>query len=53
VRAKGGCLAGYSPCLPAVGDLDCADIDDSLKPIHVSGGDPYRLDSDGDGLACE
>ncbi len=53
VRAKGGCRAGYSPCLPVVGDLDCSDIDDSVKPIHVSGSDPYRLDSDGDGLACE
>jgi hypothetical protein len=48
-----GCEAGYSPCLPVVGDLDCGDIPDSKKPIHVSGSDPYRLDADGDGLGCE
>jgi hypothetical protein len=48
-----GCAPGYSPCLPIVGDLNCSDIPDSKKPIHVTGSDPYNLDSDGDGLGCE
>jgi hypothetical protein len=48
-----GCEPGYSPCLPVAGDLDCADIPAAKKPVHVSGSDPYRLDGDGDGLACE
>ena len=53
-RPSGGkCEPGYSPCLPSVGDLDCGDIPDSAKPIRVTGGDPYRLDRDGDGVACE
>ena len=47
-----GCEPGYSPCLPVTGDLDCADIPDSKKPIHVTGSDPYHLDGDGDGLGC-
>jgi hypothetical protein len=49
----GSCEPGYSPCLPVTSDLDCGDIPDSKKPIHVTGSDPYRLDSDGDGLGCE
>jgi hypothetical protein len=48
-----GCQPGYTPCLPRVADLNCADIPSSKKPIHVTGSDPYRLDGDGDGLACE
>ncbi len=51
--AGSGCQPGYSPCLPRVADLNCADIPSSKKPIHVTGSDPYRLDGDGDGLACE
>ncbi|HET7386651.1 MAG TPA: HNH endonuclease family protein [Nocardioidaceae bacterium] len=50
---SGSCEPGYSPCLPVVSDLDCGQIPDSKKPIHVTGSDPYRLDSDGDGLGCE
>jgi len=46
-----GCQAGYSPCLPRVADLNCADIPSSKKPVRVTGSDPYRLD--GDGFACE
>jgi endonuclease YncB( thermonuclease family) len=49
----GSCEPGYTPCLPITSDLDCGDISDSLKPIHVSASDPYRLDADGDGLGCE
>ena len=48
-----GCQPGYSPCLPRVADLNCADIPASKKPIRVTGSDPYRLDGDGDGWACE
>jgi hypothetical protein len=50
---KPSCAPGYSPCLPITGDLDCGEISDSLKPISVTGTDPYGLDSDGDGLGCE
>jgi hypothetical protein len=50
--ADGSCEPGYSPCLPRVADLDCDQIDDSKKPIHVFGADPYRLDANGDGLGC-
>lgn len=49
----GNCEPGYSPCLRITDDLDCDDIDDSLKPIHVTGADPYRLDDDDDGYGCE
>jgi Excalibur calcium-binding domain len=48
-----GCQPGYSPCLPRVADLNCADIPTSKKPVRVTGSDPYRLDGDGDGIACE
>jgi hypothetical protein len=48
-----GCQPGYSPCLPRVADLNCADIPASKKPVRVTGDDPYRLDGDGDGWACE
>jgi hypothetical protein len=49
----GRCEPGYTSCLPVTSDLDCGDIPDSKKPIHVTGSDPYRLDGDGDGIACE
>ncbi len=49
----GSCEPGYTPCLPVASDLDCGDIPNSEKPIHVTGPDPYRLDGDGDGIACE
>ncbi len=48
-----GCQPGYSPCLPRVADLNCADIPASKRPVRVTGSDPYRLDGDGDGWACE
>ena len=44
------CMAGYSPCLPIVGDLNCPDIG---HPVTVTGSDPYRLDRDGDGIGCD
>jgi hypothetical protein len=49
---------GYSPCIPPGPDVDCAGgSGDGPRyrsgPIYVSGSDPYGLDSDGDGVACE
>jgi Excalibur calcium-binding domain len=38
--------------IAVVGDLDCGDI--SQRNFRVIGGrNPYRLDSDNDGIACE
>jgi micrococcal nuclease len=48
------CHPSYTPCLPVVGDLDCADGRAMGKdPVRVKGPDEYRLDSDKDGLGCE
>jgi hypothetical protein len=47
------CAPGYRPCLPVVADLNCDDIADRLKPVRVTGSDPYGLDADRDGLGCE
>jgi hypothetical protein len=49
---------GYSPCLPPGGDVDCAGgSGDGPRyvqgPVYVTGSDPYDLDRDGDGVACE
>jgi 5-methylcytosine-specific restriction endonuclease McrA len=53
VHSSGGsCEPGYSPCLPQVADLDCADIPADKTPVRVTGSDPYRLDGDGDGYGC-
>lgn len=50
----GNCAAGYDPCLPVTGDLDCADVEAlGRAPVRVAGSDPYRLDGDGDGWGCE
>lgn len=52
--AAAGCHSSYTPCLPIVGDLDCADVRRlGQAPVRVRGSDPYRLDGDGDGLGCE
>lgn len=53
-----GCTPGYSPCLPPMSDYDCAGGAGNGPgyadgPIYVTGSDPYDLDSDGDGVACE
>jgi endonuclease YncB( thermonuclease family) len=48
------CHPSYSPCLPIVADLDCADIRAlGVAPVRVLGSDPYRLDGDNDGFGCE
>jgi hypothetical protein len=58
VASGGNCIDGYSPCLPPASDYDCAGgsgdgPEYANGPIQVSGSDPYELDSDGDGVACE
>jgi hypothetical protein len=52
-ESSSGCAPGYSPCLPIVGDLDCDEIDDGIKPVTVFGDDQYDLDRDGDGSGCD
>lgn len=52
------CTPGYKPCLPPASDYDCAGgsgdgPEYASGPIYVSGSDPYDLDSEGDGVACE
>ena len=49
----GGCEPGYSPCLPRVADLNCADIPADKKPVTVTGNDPYGLDRDHNGVGCQ
>jgi endonuclease YncB( thermonuclease family) len=49
---------GYSPCLPPGPDVDCAGGSGDgpryvTGPVTVTGSDPYDLDRDGDGVACE
>jgi endonuclease YncB( thermonuclease family) len=52
--AGGSCHSSYTPCLPIVGDLDCADVRAlGQAPVRVLGSDPYRLDGDDDGWGCE
>ncbi len=49
---KPDCHPNYSVCLPRVTDLDCTEI--PHKNFRVIGGrDPYKLDRDDDGIACE
>jgi micrococcal nuclease len=53
-KKPSACHPSYSPCLPIVDDLDCADVRALGKaPVEVHGPDDYRLDRDGDGLGCE
>ncbi|MGH9987482.1 MAG: hypothetical protein ACRD8W_26355, partial [Nitrososphaeraceae archaeon] len=40
----------YQPRLPNEEDLNCSDVDGTVKVI---GQDPYGLDGDGDGTGCE
>jgi hypothetical protein len=51
------CTPGYSPCLTPASDYDCAggsgDGPAYTGFVRVTGSDPYDLDADGDGLACE
>ena len=56
--APASCTSGYSPCLSPASDYDCAGGSGdgpgyASGPIYVTGSDPYDLDYDGDGVACE
>ncbi|MBM6405409.1 PASTA domain-containing protein [Phycicoccus sp. CSK15P-2] len=51
------CTPGYDPCLPPASDYDCAGGSGNgpayTGPVRVTGSDPYDLDRDGDGVACD
>jgi resuscitation-promoting factor RpfB len=51
------CTPGYSPCLPPAFDYDCRGGSGNgpkyTGPVRVTGSDPYELDNDHDGKACE
>lgn len=52
------CHSAYWPCVPLANDVDCAggpgDGPEFVSgPIDVITHDPYELDDDRDGLACE
>ena len=52
------CTPGYRPCLSPSSDYDCAGGSGdgpqyATGPVYVTGSDPYDLDQDGDGVACE
>ena len=51
------CMAAtlvFSPAVMAQADYDCSDFETQEEAQgFFSGGDPYGLDSDGDGVACE
>ncbi len=54
----GGCDANYTPCVPIASDVDCAGGGGNGPayvdgPVRIVGGDPYDLDRDGDGVACD
>ena len=54
----GGCDANYRPCVPIAADVDCAGGSGNgpeyvRGPVEVVGSDPYDLDRDGDGIACD
>jgi hypothetical protein len=58
VPTPSNCTPGYQPCLAPASDYDCAGGSGdgpgyASGPVYVSGSDPYDLDSDGDGVACE
>jgi resuscitation-promoting factor RpfB len=51
------CTPGYIPCLPPASDYDCrggsGNGPEYTGPVRVTGNDPYDLDRDRDGKACE
>ena len=50
--AAPSCNPNYSgACLQLTGDVDCGEI--SARDFRSTGSDPFRLDGDGDGIACE
>lgn len=58
VPLASNCTTGYRPCLTPAPDYDCAGGSGdgpryAYGPIYITGSDPYDLDNDGDGVACE
>lgn len=54
VLAVGIVLAAHSPSRAAAADLDCADFSSQAEAQEsLLPGDPYGLDGDNDGIACE
>lgn len=59
VAPEAGCDSNYTgACVPIASDVDCAGGSGNgpeyvRGPVHVVGTDHYKLDSDGDGVACE
>lgn len=56
--AQTSCTPGYNPCVPVAYDVDCAGGSGDGPayvegPVYVTGSDPYELDYDHDGVACE
>jgi len=56
--SSSACDPNYSGCVPIASDVDCAGGGGNgpeyvQGPIRVIGEDIYRLDGDGDGIACE
>jgi resuscitation-promoting factor RpfB len=54
----GDCNPNYDPCVPNASDVDCAGGSGNgpeyiTGPIRVIGSDPYDLDRDNDGIACD
>jgi hypothetical protein len=54
-----GCDPNYTgACVPIASDVDCAGGSGNgpayvQGPVYIVGGDPYDLDRDGDGIACD
>jgi beta-lactam-binding protein with PASTA domain len=57
IGRSSNCTPSYSPCLPPAFDYDCRGGSGNgpkyAGPVRVTGSDPYDLDRDGDGKACE
>ncbi|HEX6076527.1 MAG TPA: G5 domain-containing protein [Micromonosporaceae bacterium] len=57
-KPKRQCDPNYSGCVPIASDVDCAGGSGDgpayvAGPVEVIGTDVYRLDRDGDGIACD
>ena len=57
-RTNQECDPNYSGCVPIASDVDCAGKGGNgpeyvRGPIRVIGRDIYKLDGDGNGIACE
>ena len=56
--SSGGCHPAYGGCVPVASDVDCKGGSGNgpeyvQGPVASTGSDPYDLDRDGDGVACE